>query len=67
MTPAQRKKQFIDQGESVMDWARAHKLDGDMAAVYRVLNGRSPALRGKHHVIAVKLGIKPPPPAKTPA
>lgn len=59
LTPQQRKKMFIDRGEPVMDWARAHGFDGDMAAVYRVLNGQSPANRGKHHAIAVALGIKP--------
>lgn len=61
MTPAQRKKQFIDRGESVMDWARNHGFANDIVSVYRVLNGQSPARRGKHHQIAVKLGIKPNP------
>lgn len=66
MTPSQRKQQFVDRGESVMDWARQHGFDRDMAAVYRVLNGQSPARRGKHHQIAVKLGLKPSH-SKTPA
>jgi len=63
MTPQQRKQQFINRGESVSDWAVKNGFDKekDLAAVYRVLNGQSPARRGKHHEIAVKLGIKPNP------
>lgn len=59
-SPAQqRKKQFIDEGHAVKQWARMHGFADDMPAVYRVLNGQSPALRGKAHQIAVALGIKP--------
>jgi gp16 family phage-associated protein len=63
MTPQQRKQQFINRGESVRAWAEDNGFDPkkDLAAVYRVLNGQSPARRGKHHEIAVKLGIKPNP------
>ena len=63
MTPQQRKQQFINRGESVSAWAIQNGLEvpKDLAAVYRVLNGQSPARRGKHHEIAVKLGIKPNP------
>lgn len=63
MTPQQRKQQFIARGESVSAWAELNGFDikKDLAAVYRVLNGQSPARRGKHHEIAVKLGIKPNP------
>lgn len=62
MTPQQRKQQFINRGESVRDWAVGNGLtDKDLTAVYRVLNGQSPARRGKHHEIAVKLGLKPDP------
>ena len=62
MTPQQRKQQFINKGQSVREWAASNGLkDKDLTAVYRVLNGQSPARRGKHHEIAVKLGIKPDP------
>jgi gp16 family phage-associated protein len=61
VTPQQRKKQFVDRGESVTAWAAKHGFEGDLSAVYRVLNAQSPARRGKHHEIAVKLGIKPAP------
>jgi gp16 family phage-associated protein len=62
MTPQQRKQQFINRGESVREWAVSNGLkDKDLTAVYRVLNGQSPARRGKHHLIAVKLGLKPDP------
>lgn len=59
MTPQQRKQQFINSGETVTDWCEKHKFE--KTAVYRVLNGQSPARRGKSHLIAVKLGIKPDP------
>lgn len=63
MTPQQRKQQFINSGESVVEWAEKNgfKEKKDLTAVYRVLNGQSPARRGKHHEIAVKLGLKPNP------
>jgi gp16 family phage-associated protein len=63
MTPQQRKQQFINHGETVTEWAKKNGFDPkkDLAAVYRVLNGQSPARRGKHHEIAVKLGLKPDP------
>ena len=59
MTPSQRKQQFINRGEPVKDWARTHGFENDMPLVYRVLNGQSPALRGKAHQVAVALGLKP--------
>lgn len=59
MTPYQRKQQFINHGESVRAWARAHGFEQDMPLVYRVLNGQSPALRGKAHRVGVALGLKP--------
>jgi len=40
----------------VADWSRAHGFAPD--AVYQVLSGRTLALRGKAHHIAVALGIK---------
>lgn len=59
MTPQQRKQQFIAHGESIGAWADKHGFP--RPDVYRVLNGRSPALRGTPHRIAVALGIKPTP------
>ncbi len=56
MTPQQRKQLFIAHGESIGAWADRHGFR--RPDVYRVLNGQSPALRGKQHQIAVKLGIK---------
>ena len=61
MTPQQRKQKFVDRGESVKGWAEANGFGEELTAVYRVLNAQSPARRGKHHEIAVKLGLKPDP------
>lgn len=57
MTPEQVKANFIARGESIGQWADKHGFPRPM--VYRVLNGQSPAMRGKSHQIAVALGIKP--------
>ena len=57
MTPQQIKDQFRARGETVGQWADKHGFPRDL--VYRVLNGRSPALRGRCHQVAVALGIKP--------
>ena len=59
MTPQQAKEQFIARGESIAKWADSKGFPH--AVVYRVLNGRSPGLRGRHHEVAVALGIKPNP------
>jgi len=59
MTPSQRKQLFNNNGESVRAWAKAHGFETDMPLVYRVLNGQSPALRGKAHRVGVALGLKP--------
>lgn len=64
VTPQQIKAQFRERGESVGQWADAHGFPRDV--VYRVLNQRSPAWRGKTHEVAVALGLKPNP-AKTSA
>jgi len=50
---------FVQRGESIADWSRERGFDPD--AVYQVLSGRTRALRGKSHHIAVALGIKPAP------
>lgn len=51
------KKQFFDQGITVVEWARAHEFDVHL--VYGVLSGRTKARRGESHRIAVALGLKP--------
>jgi gp16 family phage-associated protein len=57
VTPQQIKEQFRARGESVGQWADANGFPRDI--VYRVLNGRSPAWRGRTHQVAVGWGIKP--------
>lgn len=64
MTPQQIKAQFQQRGESIGAWADANGFPRDV--IYRLLNGRSPALRGKYHQAAVALGLKPDP-TKNPA
>ncbi len=59
MTPQQIKDQFRARGETVGQWADKNGFPRDL--VYRVLNGRSPAWRGKCHQAAVALGLKPSP------
>lgn len=59
MTPQQVKAQFIARGESIGKWADERNLPRNL--VYRLLNGRSPGLRGRHHDAAVALGLKPNP------
>jgi gp16 family phage-associated protein len=49
---------FTHRGESVAEWARKHGFKQQL--VYKVLNGKSKALRGECHAIAVKLGLKKP-------
>lgn len=53
----QAKVGFFVEGRSVADWAREN--DFPQGLVYAVLSGRSKALRGESHRIAVKLGLKP--------
>lgn len=59
MTPQEVKKKFHASGQTVAGWAKANKFPPNK--VSDVLNGRSPALRGEMHKIAVALGIKPAP------
>jgi len=51
------RRQFYDEGASIVEWARANSFSPDL--VYAVLSGRSPAQRGASHRIAVALGLKP--------
>ena len=53
----QAKVDFFIDGRSVADWARKNNFHQGL--VYAVLSGRSKALRGESHRIAVKLGLKP--------
>lgn len=47
---------FLERGESIANWARMHDFAPD--AVYQVLSGRTLAIRGTSHHIAVALGLK---------
>lgn len=58
------RKIFENEGISVTDWARKRGFRRE--DVYAVLNGRSKGTRGKGHVIAVALGIKPKPDGNNP-
>jgi gp16 family phage-associated protein len=51
------RQRFYLRGQSVAEWSRAHGFDERQ--VYSVLSGRSKALRGRAHLIAVELGLKP--------
>ncbi|MDO9163557.1 MAG: DNA-binding protein [Methylococcaceae bacterium] len=59
MTPEQRKKKFIDNGECPGQWADNNQFPRDV--VYKLLNKRLTGSRGVAHQAAVKLGIKPEP------
>ncbi len=52
------KLDFARRGESIADWARKNGFNQQL--VYKVLSGKSRALRGECHAIAVKLGLKHP-------
>jgi len=52
----QARAAFHERGESIAEWAREHGFSA--SAVYQVLSGRSLALRGEAHRIAVELGLK---------
>lgn len=53
------KSEFQVQGVSIAAWARARAFDPRL--VYAVLGGKNKASRGKSHLIAVALGMKPGP------
>lgn len=55
-SPEEVRDSFRSQGLSVADWAREHGFT--LPLVYAVLHGRSKALRGESHRIAVALGMK---------
>jgi gp16 family phage-associated protein len=51
------RQRFFLRGETVAGWARANSFDERQ--VYAVLSGRNQATRGRAHLIAVALGLKP--------
>ena len=53
------RRAFFERGTTVTDWARRHGFAAH--AVYRVINGKSRALRGTEHLVAQALGLKPRP------
>jgi gp16 family phage-associated protein len=53
------KSSLFANGETITQWAKRNGFN--LQSTYRVLNGRSPCLRGETHRIAVALGIKPAP------
>lgn len=59
MTPQEVKEKFRTEGKTQTEWAKAHGFKPQHVCI--VLNGRSPAVRGEFHAIAVALGIKPAP------
>ena len=56
MSPQQAKAALVRKGMSAADLARQKNFS--LHLVYAVLSGRSKALRGEGHRIAVALGIK---------
>ncbi|MES1938443.1 DNA-binding protein [Salinisphaera hydrothermalis] len=57
MDLASAQKWFRDNGVPVSAWADARGFARQ--TVYAVLAGRSPAIRGEAHRVAVALGLKP--------
>lgn len=52
----QVKKDFMDSGTSIAEWARDNNFSPDL--VYRILKNNKIPCRGESHKIAIKLGIK---------
>ena len=59
LQPAEIKSEFQLQGMSIAAWARERAFDPRL--VYALLGGKNKASRGKSHLIAIALGIKPGP------
>lgn len=55
-TPNQFRKQLIDQGLTLKEWAEARDYNPEYCS--RVLTGLVKGTRGKGHDIAVAMGIK---------
>lgn len=58
MDTSNARRWFDRHGVSIGAWADARGFS--RTTVYAVLAGRSPALRGEAHQVAVALGLKPP-------
>ena len=56
LTPNDFRKQLIDQGLTLKDWAKQRGYDPEYCS--RVLTGLVKGTRGKSHAIAVDMGIK---------
>lgn len=52
---ARVKARFVSEGVSIAEWARVRGFN--VLTVYRVLSGKSKAVRGESHQIAVALGL----------
>ena len=55
-TPAEVLEEFVNNGQSIAEWARKHGLNPKR--VYEVLQQRNKGVRGEAHKAAVLLGIK---------
>jgi gp16 family phage-associated protein len=55
-TPDQVKKEFLDAGITISQWARDHGYTPRQVSL--VLNGQIKGRYGKSHEIAKKLGLK---------
>lgn len=55
-TAEQARNEFLETGITVSEWARRHGFSREL--VNQVLSGKSKAVRGQAHRIAVTLGIK---------
>lgn len=62
-TPTQARVWFRANGVTISDWCKTHGLDYQV--VKDVLYGRSKGVRGKAHLAAVALQIKPDPSTST--
>lgn len=60
---ARVRDEFHERGESVAGWARRYGFSAN--TVYQVLHGRSRALHGDGHRVAVALGLKAQPKTNT--
>lgn len=53
------KTRFFEQGISIKEWSETNGFEEHL--VYAILSGKGKARRGKSHLIAVALGLKPTP------
>ncbi|WP_081344966.1 hypothetical protein [Janthinobacterium lividum] len=50
------RRRFYNEGVTILEWAQSNGFDVNL--VYGVLSGRSRAIRGESHRIAIALGLK---------